>query len=143
MGWQDKVSKCQIAALIKGSILNTTNRESVRPTVGAHAGIAATEDEVASIRAANRTAPIEAGGTDTEERTTAAAAVARQGQLQWGGKSSGSIFGSPAKPFLLPLCSSWYPKTRRTGIVFRSGTRPHVGLYITQPIKGARADCNK
>ena len=75
------MSKCQIAALIKGSILKTTNRASARPKAGAHVGIAAAEDEAASIRAANRTTPIEAGGTDKVERTIAEVAVARQGQL--------------------------------------------------------------
>ena len=67
MGWQDKVSKCQIAALIKGSILNTTNRESERPIGVGHAGKAANEAEAASTRAANRTTPIVAVGTDKDE----------------------------------------------------------------------------
>ena len=75
------MSKCQIASLIKVSILKTTNRGPVRPTVGAHAGSAAEEEEVASRRTANRTTPIEAEGTDIDERTTADAAAARQGQL--------------------------------------------------------------
>jgi len=61
------VSKCQNAALIKGSILNTTHRDSVRPIVGEHAGIAAIEVEVASIRTTNRTTPIVAVGTDKDE----------------------------------------------------------------------------
>ena len=81
MGWQDKVSKYQITALTKVSILKTTNRESVRPKEGVHVGKAAIEVEVASIRAANRTTPIVAEGTDIEERTIAAEAAARQGQL--------------------------------------------------------------
>ena len=81
MGWQDKVSKCQIASLIKVSILKTTNRESERPIEGEHVGIAAVEVEAASTRAANRTTPIAAEGTDIVERTIAEVAVARQGQL--------------------------------------------------------------
>ena len=80
-GRYDKVSNCQIASLIKVSILKATNRESVRPIVGVHEGSAAIEVEVASSRAANRTTPIVAAGTDTEERTKAAAAVARQRQF--------------------------------------------------------------
>lgn len=75
------MSKCQIAALIKGSILKTTNRASARPIAGVHAGIAAVEVEVASRCTANRTTPIVAVGTDTDERTRAVEAVARQGQL--------------------------------------------------------------
>ena len=81
MGWQDKVSKRQIDALIKGSILNTTHRESERPIVGVHEGSAAIEAEVASNRAANRTTPIVADGSDSAERTTAVVAAARQGQF--------------------------------------------------------------
>ena len=81
MGWQDKVSKCQIASLTKVSILKTTNRESVRPKVGDHDGMAATEADVGSKRAANRTTPIEAVGTDKVEQTIAEVAAARHGQL--------------------------------------------------------------
>ena len=64
-------------------ILNTTHRASERSVGFEHAGIAAKEVEVARVRvnAANRTAPIVAVGTDTDERTRAVEAVARQGQL--------------------------------------------------------------
>jgi hypothetical protein len=61
-------------------ILKATNRVSVCPIVGVHAGIAAIEEEVASICAANCTAPIVAVGTDIVERTIAVVAVARHGQ---------------------------------------------------------------
>ena len=83
------MSKWQIASLIKVSILKTTYSESVRPIVGVHAGIAATEVEEPSRRAANRTTPIAAAGTDTVERTIGPAAEARQGQLKRRGKGSG------------------------------------------------------
>ena len=69
-------------ALIKVSILKATYRAPEGSIVGVHAGIAAIEVEAASIRAANCTAPIVAAGTDTEGRTTAAAAVARHGQFK-------------------------------------------------------------
>ena len=96
-----KCQNCQIASLIKGSILKATNRESVRSEVGVHVGIAATEVEAARIGAANRTAPIEAEGTDTEERTIAAEAAARQGQLKRRGKSTGSVVRAPTGSFLI------------------------------------------
>ncbi len=69
-------------ALINGSILKATNRESVSSIGGVHEGIAAKEEEVASSRAANCTAPIEAVGTDTDERTIAVDADARHGQFK-------------------------------------------------------------
>ncbi len=77
-----KVSKNQIASLIKVSILKTTNRESISSEVGGHGGIAATEAEAAGIGAANRTRPIAADGTDIAERTIAAVAVARHRQFK-------------------------------------------------------------
>lgn len=64
------------------SILKAAHRESVSSVVGIHDGIAAKEEEEARIGAANRTAPIEAVGTDIAERTIAAVAVARQGQFK-------------------------------------------------------------
>ena len=76
------MSKCQITSLIKVSILKTTHSASERPTEGVHVGIADIEGEVTSIRAVNRTTPIEAAGTDIDERTIAAEAGARQGQLK-------------------------------------------------------------
>ena len=76
-----KVTNYQIASLIKVSILNATNRESERSEVGGHEGSAATKEEEARIGADNRTAPIEAEGTDKVERTTAVAAEARHGQF--------------------------------------------------------------
>ena len=64
------------------SILKATNSESECSVAGVHAGIAATEVEVARIGAANRTAPIAAVGTDIEERTITGVAVARHGQFK-------------------------------------------------------------
>jgi len=61
-------------------IIEATNRVSVRSIVDVHVGIAAIEVEVASIRAANRTTPIVAVGTDIVERTIAVVAVACQRQ---------------------------------------------------------------
>ena len=77
------MSNCQIAALIKVSILEATNSASACSVGGAHDGSAAIEVEAARIGAANRTAPIEAAGTDIGERTIIAEAVARHGQFQW------------------------------------------------------------
>ena len=76
------MSKCQIATLIKVSILKAANRVSVRSVGGKHEGKAAIEVEDARIGAANRAAPIVADGTDIEERTIAAVAEARHGQLK-------------------------------------------------------------
>lgn len=64
------------------SILKAAHREPVCSVVGTHEGIAAIEAEVARKGAANRTAPIDAAGTDTVERTTAEVAVARHGQFK-------------------------------------------------------------
>ena len=64
------------------SILKATNSAPACSVAGVHAGIAAIEGEVARIGAANRTAPIEAEGTDTEERTITVDAVARHGQFK-------------------------------------------------------------
>lgn len=69
-------------ALIFVLILKAANRAPACSAAGVHIGSAATEAEAARIGAANRTAPIEAAGTDKEERTIAAA-VARHGQLKW------------------------------------------------------------
>jgi len=78
--------RVKIIKLIKVSILKATNRESACPADGTHIGIVAKEAEEARIgaanRTANRTAPIAAAGTDTAERTTAAAAAARHGQFK-------------------------------------------------------------
>jgi hypothetical protein len=74
--------RVKIIKLIKVSILKATNRESESSVAGIHTGTAATEVEVARTGAANRTAPIDAAGTDTEERTIAADAVARHGQFK-------------------------------------------------------------
>ena len=63
------------------SILEATHRESVCSAVGVHAGIAAEEVEAAGISTANRTAPIDTVGTNMDERTIAAVAVARQRQF--------------------------------------------------------------
>lgn len=65
------------------SILKATHRDSECSVVGDHIGIAATEEEVTRIGAANRTAPILAAGTDIVERTIAAVAAARHGQFEW------------------------------------------------------------
>ena len=73
-----------IALLIKVSILKATYREPVCSVEGEHEGIAATEDEVASIRAANCITPIEADGTGKVYRTIAADTAARHGQFKGG-----------------------------------------------------------
>ena len=79
------------------SILKAMHTESARAIAGDHAGIAASEAEAASIRAALRTAPIEAEaeGTDIVERTIAEVAAARHGQFKRRGKSPCSIITAP------------------------------------------------
>lgn len=82
-----KCQKCQIASLIKVSILNATNRHAVCTLVGGHVGIAAKEVQVLRIGATNRTTPIGAAGTDIEGKITVVA-EARHGQFKWRGKST-------------------------------------------------------
>ena len=72
----------------KVSILKAANREAGCSVAVAHAGIAAIEVEGAWAGTTNRTAPIEAVGPDSAERTTVAEAVARHGQFERGGKSA-------------------------------------------------------
>jgi hypothetical protein len=74
--------RVKIIKLIKVSILKATNRDPARSAAGIHKGNAATEAEAARTGAVNRTAPIEAGGTDKVERTIAAGAEARHGQFK-------------------------------------------------------------
>lgn len=64
------------------SILKAAHRVAACSEAGIHEGIAAIEVEDARKGAANRTAPIAAEGTDIEERTIAAEAVARHGQFK-------------------------------------------------------------
>ena len=56
MGWQDKVSKGQIAALIKMSILNTTYRITLRSRAVGKADIAAIDLDLARLHAVRRAA---------------------------------------------------------------------------------------
>ena len=65
-----------------GLILEATHRPSACSVVVVHVGIAAAEAEEARVSATNRTAPIEAAGTDMEERTSTAVAVARHRQFK-------------------------------------------------------------
>ena len=74
--------RVKIIKLIKVSILKATNRVAECSVIGIHIGIAEIEVEDARIGAANRTAPIEAVGTDIVERTKAEDAVARHGQFK-------------------------------------------------------------
>ena len=92
---QSRYLSGQIAALIKVLILKATSRESEPPIAGGHAGTAATEVEEASTLAANGTAPLAAGGTDIDERTSAETTEARHGQFKRRGKSSCCIVSSP------------------------------------------------
>jgi hypothetical protein len=96
-GWHGKVSKCQITALVKVSILKTSHGVSVGATAAVHIGTAATEVEAARASTANRAAPTVAVGTDIEERTIAAEAEARQGQLERGSKSTRCIVAAPTQ----------------------------------------------
>ncbi len=69
-------------ALWRGSsILEATHRESARPEVVDHEGIAAVEVEAEGGDAINRTAPIAAVGTHIDERTIVVA-EAGHGQLK-------------------------------------------------------------
>ncbi len=93
----------QIAALIKVSILNATHRGSVRSAVGAHAGTAAAEAELARTGTNNRTAPIFAEVADTAdaERTTDEVAGTSQRQFKRGGKSTHRCIYTPIEAFCL------------------------------------------
>ena len=73
----------QIAALIKVSILNATNRESVGSSVIGIEKLNAVEVEGDRRYIINCTAPIVAAGTDSVERTITVAAAARYGQFKW------------------------------------------------------------
>ena len=64
------------------SILEATNRESVRSEGDVHVGTAAAEEEAARFSAINRTAPIVAIGTDIDEQTIGNVAFARHGQFK-------------------------------------------------------------
>lgn len=79
--------KCQIAALIKVSILDAANREAVRPDAAEHTGIATGEVQAARGSANCGTRPVVADGTNNAERTIAVEAVACYGQFKRGGKS--------------------------------------------------------
>ena len=94
----DGIVKCQInqiASLIKVSILEATHSVTACSVVVVNAGIAAAEAEVASAGVINRTAPVVAEVTDIEGRTIAVEAVARHGQLKWGGKGSCAVVLAP------------------------------------------------
>ena len=79
------------------SILEATHRDSERSSAADHFGNgkAAAEDEAEGAGAINRTAPIAAVGTDTDERTIAEAAVARRGQFKRGGKGPCCFVAAP------------------------------------------------
>ena len=79
-----------------GSILKATNRDPACSVEGADVAIADTEAEVPSIGATNRTRPIVADRPYIEERTTAAAAVARHEHFHWRAKSTGGGVGTKA-----------------------------------------------
>ncbi len=98
MAW-DKCQINQIAALIKVSFLEATHRGPVRSAGVVQAGNAAAEEEEVGEGASNRTAPIDAAGTHIVERTSAAAAVASQGQFQRGSKGTGAVINAPACAF--------------------------------------------
>ena len=76
-------------------IFYAANREAVSTLALEHVGKASAEAEVARIGAANRTAPIVAECPDIKERTIAAVAVARNGQLKRGGKSPNRCISTP------------------------------------------------
>ncbi len=79
----------------ENSILKATHREPVRSAAVEEEGIAAVEEEAARTGAANRTAPVVAVGTNSAERTIAAVAVARHGQLKRGSKGSCAVDATP------------------------------------------------
>ena len=82
---RDGMLKCQInqiAALFKVSILKATHRDAARSATEVNVGIAAVEGAAARIGTINRTAPIEAVGTDIADRTIYDVAAARQRQLK-------------------------------------------------------------
>jgi len=73
------------------SILKATHRVPGSSVVGAHDGTAAVEEEAARIGAANRTAPIEAVGTNIVDCWWIRTAVAREGQFKRGSKGSCAV----------------------------------------------------
>lgn len=64
------------------SILEATHSAPEGPVVGAQAGIAAVEVQVAGIRPRDRARPVAAARPDTEGAPGAVAAVARNWQLE-------------------------------------------------------------
>ena len=85
------------------SILEAADGVSARSAAAAHAGIAAIEVQAPCERTGHGTRPIGAAGADTEERTTAAAAVARHGQFQRGAECAGRVVAGPTVSLSVPL----------------------------------------
>ena len=83
--WHGKVSNYQINQ--KYLILNATYRDSVRPVVAVHVGIAAVEVQAPRVGTTYGTRPIVAAATHIAERTIAVAAVACHGQFKRRAKS--------------------------------------------------------
>ena len=77
------------------SILEATHRDPVCSVEEVQDGKAAVEVEEVGVGATNRTAPIAAAGPHTVERTTAAEAVARHGQLKRGSKGPSAVVLAP------------------------------------------------
>ena len=75
------MSNYQIATLIKVSILNATNRQSVSSVGRVNGGVTTGIENVARTGTANRTGPIAAVGTYKAERTIAVNAETRHGQF--------------------------------------------------------------
>ena len=98
-----KRQNCQIASLIKVSILNATHREAVRPVAAVHAGTAAIEVQESGVDTIYHTRPIAAVATHIVERTIGESAVACHGQLKRRGKSAVCIIAAPASTFGFPF----------------------------------------
>ena len=66
------------------SILKAAYRKAVCTAAGAHAAIAAIEEEVASIGTTNTTTPIVAGAANEEQAARADDAEASRGKVEFG-----------------------------------------------------------
>ena len=78
----------------KVSILQATDWEAGRSEVGVHVDSAA-EVQAVRVRTTHRATPIAAGRADTEERSIAEVAVARQGPFERGSKSTHAVILAP------------------------------------------------
>ncbi len=116
------------------SILEAANRAPARAVVAAHAGTAATEAQAQREPTLCGTRPIEAEGANSEERTTAAAAVARHRQLERRGKGSFGVIAAPASSLSFPFGLGGQAVAVRTWVVDAIDSLPHIVVLRGAPI---------